>query len=208
MHCNSLQLPATHRRQRIRLSMHFNSLQLTATRCNSLPLTDDSTSASMHCDSLQLTATRCNSLQLPAPPRTSQASGEDARQHNRLHTAASTVARVWRCHIARLDFEDAMDRLIEDPGELIKGWAHRLVDSPAKSKHNLPALDLARAAHRTRPSPGHSARTRGSDRGNARSGYMSVMSARSSAQGSTRSGALSPLSSLLVETKQVFECAY
>jgi len=162
----------------------------------------------MHCDSLQLTATRCNSLQLPAPPRTSQASGEDARQHNRLHTAASTVARVWRCHIARLDFEDAMDRLIEDPGELIKGWAHRLVDSPAKSKHNLPALDLARAAHRTRPSPGHSARTRCSDRGNARSGYMSVMSARSSAQGSTRSGALSPLSSLLVETKQVLECAY
>jgi len=151
---------------------------------------------------------QCNSLQLTATPCTSQATGDDARQYSRLHTAASTVARVWRCHIARLDFEDAMDRLIEDPGELIKGWAHRLVDSPAKSKHHLPALDLACAPHRTRPSPGHSARTRRSARGSARSGYMSVMSARGSAQGSARSGALSPLSSLLVETKQVLGFAY
>ena len=92
-----------------------------------------------------------------------------------------------------------MDRLIQDPGELVKGWAHRLQDVPAQpARPSLPALDLSRAADAGKVHGWSPGKSRRSGRGSARSGFMSVRSARSG-------GGLSPVSSLLLETKKVCE---
>jgi len=48
-------------------------------------------------------------------PPTFRLEGEDTRLDKRQTRAASTLARAWRCHVARCDFEHAMDRLIQDP---------------------------------------------------------------------------------------------
>lgn len=130
-----------------------------------------------------------------------QAVGERERQRRRSQVAASCLARAWRCHAARVDFERAMDRLIQDPGELIKGWAHRLVEVEGPSaplgmpRLNLDCAELTRADQ----SPGKASRR--SATASARSGLISVRSARSA----SHQAQLSPMSCLLVETKQVLQ---
>jgi hypothetical protein len=62
----------------------------------------------------------------------------DRRAQQQRQEAACTVGRAWRCHKARLEFEAAMDRLIEDPSKLIEGWSprRRRLEPPANHISN------------------------------------------------------------------------
>ena len=134
------------------------------------------------------------------PVATGASQQHRAVQLQRQNTAARTLGCAWRCHRARQHFEQAMDRLIQDPGELIRGWAHRLEgDTTATAPHpELPALDLTRAIHsKDKVSPGKSVRSSRRSVGTARSGFTSVRSARS--------GGMSPVLNLLVETRTLVQ---